>query len=169
MKSRVAATLFGIIVLGGLVYFFGDLIANNASFFSPPGPWSRMSVYLTMHSAWTGSGYPLPEVSAKVYMGEPSRVREDILAGIKHFETWSVQSDSGPLKGRVETLRIRVPGNFWRSPERLTLTMVPDKFGILVRAKADSDSSHADFGATRNTILRLYHAIENQIAIHPPA
>lgn len=35
-------------------------------------------------------------------------------------------------------------------------------------AKSDSTALHADFGATRNTILRLFHAIENQIAIHPP-
>lgn len=168
MKSRVLATLFGIFFLGGLVYFAGDLIANNASFFSPPGPWKRMTVYLTMNSAWTASDYPLPEVSAKEYMGVPARVREDILAGIRHFGAWSIASDTGPLSGSPELIEILVPGNFWRSPERVTLKMSSDKYGVLVEAKSVSSSLHADLGATRNTILRLFHAIENQIAIHPP-
>lgn len=167
MKSR-AAIFLGVLLLGGFVYFAGDLIANNASFFAPPGPWKRMTVYLTMHSAWTSSDYPLPEVGAQDYMGVPAKVREDILAGIKHFGSWKVVSDTGSLPGSPEILEIFVPGNFWRSSERLTLTMISDKYGIQLMAKSDSTALHADFGATRNTILRLFHAIENQIAIHPP-
>ncbi|WP_143461238.1 MULTISPECIES: hypothetical protein [Leptospirillum] len=127
-----------------------------------------MTVYLTMHSAWTSSDYPLPEVGAQDYMGVPAKVREDILAGIKHFGSWKVLSDTGSLPGSPEILEIFVPGNFWRSSEHLTLTMISDKYGIHLMAKSDSTALHADFGATRNTILRLFHAIENQIAIHPP-
>jgi hypothetical protein len=101
-------------------------------------------------------------------MGVPLKVREDILAGITHFGSWKVLSDTGSLPESPEILEIFVPGNFWRSSERLTLTMISDKYGIQLMAKSDSTALHADFGATRNTILRLFHAIENQIAIHPP-
>lgn len=162
-------TIFSAVLIGGLIYGLGDLIANNASFFNPPGPWKRMTVYLTMHSAWTSPDYPLPEVNPREYMGDPRLVREDILSGIHHFGSWIVESDNGFQKERPEILRIRVPGNFWRSPEQLTLTLISDKYGIFLKARSDSASSYADFGADRNTLLRLFHAIENQIAIHPPA
>jgi hypothetical protein len=169
MKTKFVGALAGIILLGAIIYFLGDLVANNASFFNRPGAWKRMSVYVSLHAAWTSPDYPLPEVSPRKYMGEPSRVREDILGGIAHFPAWRIESDSGPSENKPETLLVRVPGNFWRASERLALTLIPDKYGVTVRARSDSDSHHADFGANRNTILRLFHAIDNQIAIHPPA
>lgn len=169
MKSRFGGVLAGVVLLGIVLYFLGDLVANNASFFNRPGAWKRMSVYLSLHSAWTSSDYPLPEVRPRTYMGEPSRVREDILRGIAHFSAWHIESDTGASTDQPEKVRVRVPGNFWRASEWLTLTLIADKYGIAVRARSDSDSRHADFGANRNTILRLFHAIDNQIAIHPPA
>ena len=168
MKWRWFSVISGVLFLCALLYGVGDLIANNAGFFTAPGAARRLGVYLSLSSAWTASDYPLPEVAPRDYLGDPALLRKDILLGIGHFDRWKLLADPGPGGSQAEVIRVRVPGSFWRSPQNMEIRMTPMQYGLHVWAQSSSIARRPDLGANRNSILRLFHAIDNQIALHPP-
>ncbi|MHB1284961.1 MAG: hypothetical protein ACYCYP_00135 [Leptospirales bacterium] len=168
MKSGWIFIVSGLLLLGGLLYGIGDLIANNAGFFEPPGASRRLEVYLSLSSAWTDPTYPLPEVAPRDYLGDPALVQKDILQGIAYFNRWKILPVSPVASAQVSIIRVGIPGSFWRAPQIMELRIAPMEYGLHLWVKSVSVSRRPDFGANRNSILRLFHAIDNQIAIHPP-
>lgn len=161
--------LAGIVVIGALLYATGALIANNASFFNPPGALKRLNVYLSLSKAWTQGAYPLPEVSSRDYMGNSDLIREDIIRGIRHFSRWKILSSTPRnFTGPVERIRISIPSSFWRTEQAMELVLMKTQYGIHVEARSASLRKIPDWGANRNSILRVFHAIDNEMAIHPP-
>ncbi len=161
--------LAGIFVIGAFLYVTGALIANNASFFNPPGAMKRLNVYLSLSKAWTQGAYPLPEVSARDYMGNPALVRKDIIRGIRHFSRWKILSPTPmDFSGPVERIRISIPSSFWRTEQTMELVLMKTQYGIHVESRSTSSRRIPDWGANRNSILRVFHAIDNEMAIHPP-
>lgn len=162
--------LAGLVFVGGILYATGALIANNASFFNPPGALERLNVYLSLSKAWTQGGYPLPEVSSRDYMGNPALVRQDILRGIRHFSRWNILSSTpGATSGPVERIRISIPASFWQTGQTMELVLTRTPYGIHLESRSESVRRIPDCGANRNSILRMFHAIDNEMAIHPPA
>ncbi|MHB1606083.1 MAG: hypothetical protein ACYCTV_06795 [Leptospirales bacterium] len=168
MKFGWVFLVSSVLLLSGVLYGLGDLIANNAGFFTAPGAARRLGVYLSLSSAWTAPDYPLPEVAPREYMGDPVLIRKDILLGIKHFTRWKLQSAPGTADASKEVIHVAIPGSFWRSPEVMKVRLTAAKYGLHVWVESVSVGRRPDFGANRNSILRLFHAIDNQIAIHPP-
>lgn len=168
MKWGWISFVSGVLFLSATLYCLGDLIANNAGFFSAPGTARRFGVYLSLSSAWTAPDYPLPELAPREYMGNPVLIRKDILLGIEHFKRWKLLSEPGKPVSSGEVIRVAVPGSFWRSPQKMELRLTAVQYGIHVWVRSVSVANRPDFGANRNSILRLFHAIDNQIAFHPP-
>lgn len=160
----------GLVIVGGFLYAAGALIANNASFFNPPGSLERLNVYLSLSKAWTQGGYPLPEVSSRDFMGNPVLVRQDILRAIGHFPKWTILSHApNPISGSEERIRISIPSSFWHTGQTMELVLTTTPYGIHLESRSESVRRIPDCGANRNSILRLFHAIDNEMAVHPPA
>ncbi len=154
-----------VVVLAGGVYLGGDLISNNTNLWNPPGPVKRLGVYFSMNKAWTSEGYPLPELMDKVYEGDLTVLDQNILRSIHHFNGWTITPLT--VSGTGGTYRITVPKTFWRAPETIILTKTPIPEGVRLSLSGHALTSHPDLGATRNSILRFYHALDNEIAVHP--
>lgn len=167
MNRPVRWTVIGIAVclLACLVYIGGDLISNNTNLWNPPGAFQRLSVYFSMNRAWTSQGYPLPELMDRNYEGDVGVLDQNIMRSIKHFRGWTIETLT--VSGTGGTYRITVPATFWRKFETITLTKTPIPEGVRLSMSGKSDGSLPDLGATRNSILRFYHALDNEIALHP--
>ena len=167
MSGPVRWTFIGgaVFFLACFVYLAGDLISNNTNLWNPPGPIKRLSVYFSMDRAWTGQGYPLPELMDRNYEGDVVVLDQNIMRAIKHFRGWTIEARTVSETGG--TYRITVPSTFWRTFETLTLTKTPIPEGVRLSMSGRADGSLPDLGATRNSIIRFYHALDNEIALHP--
>jgi hypothetical protein len=167
MSGPVRWTFIGIAVLflACFVYLGGDLISNNTNLWNPPGAIKRLSVYFSMNRAWTSQGYPLPELMDRNYEGDVIVLDQNIMRAIKHFRGWTIEPLTVSTTGG--TYRITVPSTFWRAYETLTLTKAAMHEGVRLSMSGIADGSLPDLGATRNSILRFYHALDNEIALHP--
>ncbi|MDA8059487.1 MAG: hypothetical protein ACYCXP_00085 [Leptospirillum sp.] len=167
MSGPVRWTFIGIAVLflACFVYLGGDLISNNTNLWNPPGALKRLSVYFSMNRAWTSQGYPLPELMDRNYEGDTVVLDQNIMRAIKHFRGWTITPLT--VSGTGGTYRITVPSTFWRTFETLTLTKTPIPDGVRLSMSGQAAGSLPDLGATRNSILRFYHALDNEIALHP--
>jgi hypothetical protein len=145
-----------------LVYLGGDLIANNAAFINTPGPFPRIHVYFTLNRAWTTGGYPLPEVSSRIFYGDPDKLYANITHSISSFSGWRIE------KAIPGHLVVHVAPSFWHHASRLEITLSPVRGGLHVDVTASSRSEFPDLGADRNYILNLFHKIGDENAIHPP-
>lgn len=151
-----------LVVLLGFLYLAGDLIANNAAFINTPGPVDRLKVYFTLNRAWTAGGYPLPEVSSRLFFGDEEKLRSNIRVSLRSFSGWKIRKAD---PGRIE---VSVDASFWHSASVLEISLVPVPGGLRMDVVARSLSDSPDLGANRNYILNLYHAIGDENAIHPP-
>ncbi|BAM07864.1 hypothetical protein [Leptospirillum ferrooxidans] len=167
MSGPVRWTFIGLAVfcLACFVYLGGDLISNNTNLWNPPGVMKRLSVYFSLNRAWTGQGYPLPELMDRNYEGDVIVLDQNIMRAIKHFRGWTIETLT--VSGTGGTYRIKVPSTFWRKKETMTLTKTPISEGVRLSMSGKADGSLPDLGATRNSILRFYHALDNEIALHP--
>lgn len=144
------------------IYLAGDLVANNAAFTNTPGALKRLDVYLTRNGAWTTGGYPLPEVSSRVFLGAENKLRTNIRTSIGRFPGWRIEKeDPGHLL-------VFVKPSFWHGSSRLEIFLVPVPGGLRMDAVSRSLSDRPDLGANRNNILNLFHEIGEENAIHPP-
>lgn len=156
MLFRMVGLLFLLLVL----LMIGGLVENGASVTGPPGPLSRLSIYLGENVAETADTPVLPELKVRSYDIPRERLFLAVADAIKGLSGWMIDR----VDREDAVLQATVVSPLWRFKDDVTVMIsLGENSGYEVYVYSASRLGRGDLGANRRHILDLYEALETQL------
>jgi uncharacterized protein (DUF1499 family) len=153
--------LFGLLMFLSLLAV-GTVLSNRPPIFDPPGPLTRLRIYLTTHVAQTQIDHPRAEL-------RPLRLElseQEAMALVKYA---MIRLRWRDIKEDEQGIRALVKTRWLGFLDDVSVTLEPATTGVLVQVRSASRMGRGDFAANTRHVLDLYETLrflDGQTVVH---
>jgi uncharacterized protein (DUF1499 family) len=151
----------GGVVLALAAIVVGTMLFNRAPLWKSPGPWARISAYLTTNVAETGDHPERPELRTPKYTVDGATLYRSVREAMERLGWRLVEQD--PDAGRLAAV-VRTP--LWHFHDDVTVTILARPgggSGLYVRSA--SRVGRGDLAANTRHVLDLLDAVRDRLAV----
>lgn len=130
----------------------GALLLNRPPWLAPPGPWSRLALYLTTNVAETRAGHRRPELRPMELPLAGESARERVLEAMRSLGWRNVRAEGPALRAEVVTALLRFTDD-------VSVRLEPSPQGVRVQVRSASRVGRGDLAANTRHVRDLYAAL----------
>lgn len=144
-----------LLLLAGLpvILLIGGLLLNRPPLMTPPGPWERISLYLTTNVAETRPDHALPELRTPRLNGEPAQIHEAVLSAMGKLAWQEIKQEGG-------TTEAVAVSPLFRFRDDVSVRLETIDGGTLLHARSASRVGRGDFAANARHLQDLFKHLE---------
>ncbi len=146
MKWLIVLFIFPLLLVGGPLMF------NRAPLWDPPGPLTRLRLYLTTHVAETRPGHERPELRPIILELPQRQVRERVVRVMRQLHWQQITEEQQTVRAVVVTPMLHFKDD-------VEVVLASTRKGIQVNVRAQSRIGKGDFAANTRHIQELYRML----------
>lgn len=161
MKTLILIVLSVLILV--VVIITATLMKNQAHVFQSPGPFKRLSVYLTQHQAETSDNHSFPELRTRTFNVNEDHLFNTVLAAVQQLGWQLEQSDDENLSAHIviTTPMMRFKDDLVVQVKLVNTQLEGEASALLLRSS--SRVGKADFAANAGHIQALVAAVDYKL------